>query len=215
MKINDYHFITYWQVPGKIEDVADILSDATDLPRWWPSVYLTVQEIMPGDENGIGKEISLYTKGWLPYKLCWNFRVIKSDYPHGFSLQAWGDFVGRGEWALRQDGDYVKVIYDWRVRADKPLLRRFSFLLRPLFEANHRWAMTRGEESLLLELARRSAPEPNKIRLPSPPGPTVLRDYIPFLFLLSAFVLVTAYLLYRLIAGRRVLAEIDRLRPNR
>jgi len=33
-----------------------------------------------------------------------------------------------------------------------------SFLLKPIFCANHGWAMARGEESLKIELARLHAP---------------------------------------------------------
>jgi hypothetical protein len=63
-------------------------------------------------------------------------------------------------------------VYDWRIRAEKPLLKRLSFLLRPLFEANHRWAMARGEESLKLELARRRASSDDaRARIAAPPGP--------------------------------------------
>ena len=71
MATNDYHFITRWHVPGTVEDVAQIIGDAPSLAHWWPSVYLDVQEIEPGDEHGIGKVVSLYTKGWLPYTLRW------------------------------------------------------------------------------------------------------------------------------------------------
>ncbi|MDA0256552.1 MAG: hypothetical protein O3C25_02265 [Chloroflexi bacterium] len=46
--------------------------------------------------------------------------------------------------------------YDWRVRAEKLLLRRLSWLLRPLFAWNHRWAMAQGERSLRRELERRA-----------------------------------------------------------
>ncbi|WP_246999888.1 SRPBCC family protein [Halosolutus gelatinilyticus] len=174
----EYHFVTRWRVQGTVEEVADVLSDPTDLPRWWPSVYLDAQLTKPGDEDGIGKEVSLYTTGWLPYTLRWDFRVTESDYPHGFALEAQGDFVGRGEWTLRQDGDQVAVTYEWRVRAEKPLLRRFSFLLRPVFEANHQWAMARGEESLRLELARRAATGDERHQIPPPPGPTSLRTVL-------------------------------------
>ncbi len=63
----------------------------------------------------------------------------------------------------------------WQVRADKPLLRRLSWLLRPVFAANHNWAMARGEESLKLELARRRATsEAECARVPPPPGPVFL-----------------------------------------
>jgi polyketide cyclase/dehydrase/lipid transport protein len=170
---NDYHFISKWRVEGSVSEVADILKDATDLPRWWPSVYLDVKQIGPGDQDGVGKVVELYTKGWLPYTLRWAFRVTESDYPHGFALEAWGDFNGRGIWSLRQDGTLVEVIYDWRIRADKPLLKAFSFLLKPFFAANHRWAMQRGEESLKIELARRHARTPEeRAGVPLPPGPT-------------------------------------------
>ena len=173
MATNDYHFITHWRVEGSINEVADILKDAEALPRWWPSVYLDVKVLEQGDENGIGKVVSLYTKGWLPYTLRWQFRVTESHYPYGFSLEAWGDFNGRGIWTLEQDGGAVKVTYDWKLRADKPLLSALSFLFKPIFSANHRWAMQRGEESLRIELARRHARTPeDAARIPQPPAPT-------------------------------------------
>jgi hypothetical protein len=173
MPSNDYHFITRWRVEGTINEVADILKDAAALPRWWPSVYLDVQVLESGDESGVGKIVSLYTKGWLPYTLRWQFRVTESRYPHGFSLEALGDFTGCGVWTLDQDGAHANVTYDWKISADKPLLSALSFLLKPIFSANHRWAMARGEESLRLEIARCQAHTPEEAaRIPLPPGPT-------------------------------------------
>ena len=81
--------------------------------------------------------------------------MVESRYPSGFVIVASGDFDGRGEWTFAQDGAHVNVQYDWRIRAEKPLLRGLSFLLKPIFEANHRWAMARGEECFVRELARR------------------------------------------------------------
>ncbi|HUX88422.1 MAG TPA: hypothetical protein VMW65_15580 [Chloroflexota bacterium] len=122
MASNDYQFITHWRVPGTIEEVATILNDPLDLPRWWPSVYLKVQELEPADQHGVGRVIDLYTKGWLPYTL-----------------------------------------------------RRLSFVLKPVFAANHRWAMARGEESLTIELARRREKTAAKrMQIPAPPGPASL-----------------------------------------
>jgi hypothetical protein len=173
MTSNEYHMITEWHLKSTVKEIADVLSQASDLARWWPSVYLDVQEIEPGDENGVGKVVHLYTKGWLPYTLRWSFRVTESSYPHGFALEAWGDFIGRGIWTLEQEGEWASVIYDWKIKADKPLLRTFSFLMKPIFAANHRWAMRMGEESLKLELMRRRATTPEeRARIPPPPGPT-------------------------------------------
>ena len=85
--------------------------------------------------------VSLYTKGWLPHTLRWQFRVTKNSYPDGFELEALGDFVGPGVWTFRQAGPTVEIEYLWEVMADKPLLRRLSWLFKPVFAANHRWAM--------------------------------------------------------------------------
>lgn len=179
MPSSDYHFITRWRVDATVEEVDEILGDAEDLVRWWPAVYLEVQVLEPGGDGGVGKLVDLYTKGWLPYTLRWQFRVTESHSPYGFTLQALGDFVGRGIWTFEQDGPRVDVTYDWKIRADKPLLRRLSFLFRPIFEANHRWAMDRGEESLRLELARRRAATPEeRARVPPPPGPTSARPWL-------------------------------------
>jgi hypothetical protein len=167
-----YHFITRWRVEGTCGEVADVLGDPTSLTRWWPSVYLDVEQLNPPDANGVGRRVRLHTKGWLPYTLKWEFVVTESRYPYGLTLEAAGDFVGRGIWTFRQDGHEVDITYDWRIEAEKPLLRTLSPILRPLFEANHRWAMSQGEESLKLELARRrAASDAVRAAIPPPPGP--------------------------------------------
>jgi hypothetical protein len=173
MTSNDYHFITRWRVESTLEEITQILGAAPDLARWWPSVYLDVRELEAGDARGLGKVVRLYTKGWLPYTLRWQFRVTEVNHPHGFTLQAEGDFVGRGIWTFEPEGEWVNVLYDWKIVAEKPLLKYFSIVMKPLFSANHHWAMRMGEESLRLELARRRATTPEeRARIPSPPGPT-------------------------------------------
>jgi hypothetical protein len=173
MANNAYHFITTWHVQAALLEVNDIIGNAPDLPRWWPSVYMEVKELERGDAHGLGRVIELYTKGWLPYTLHWQFRVIESRYPHGFTLEAWGDFVGLGSWMFEPDGEHVAITYDWNIRADKPLLRYLSFIMKPIFSANHRWAMQKGLASLQIELARRHATTvEERARIPAPPQPT-------------------------------------------
>lgn len=173
MSSNEYHFITHWFVKATVEEIYDVLADGPDLARWWPSVYLDVQELEHGEPDGVGRVISLYTKGWLPYTLRWQFRITENNKPHGFALKAWGDFVGRGIWSFTPKGSQVDVCYDWKLEAEKPLLRKFSFLFKPFFAANHRWAMDQGEKSLNLELARRQAQTPKQLAaIGPPPGPT-------------------------------------------
>lgn len=173
MSTNDYQFVTHWRMKASLEEINAILGDALSLSRWWPAVYLDIKEIAPGRSDGVGRVISLYTKGWLPYTLKWQFRVTEVRYPYGFSLEARGDFVGRGVWTFAQDGEYVNIQYDWRIVAEKPVLKYLSFIMKPIFSANHIWAMARGEESLRLELQLRRAQTPAERRaIPAPPSPT-------------------------------------------
>ena len=173
MASNDYHFTTHWRFKSTPQEITDIIADANDLPRWWPSVYMEANIIERGDETGVGTVIDLYTKGWLPYTLRWRFHVTESRAPYGLTLEAKGDFVGRGIWTFVQDGQWVNVTYDWKISAEKPLLRSLSFLMKPIFSANHHWAMRQGEISLQLELDRRHALTPEaRARIPAPPPPT-------------------------------------------
>lgn len=173
MASNDYHFLTEWQVQGTVKEVFAIISDTARLAEWWPSVYLQVTEVQPGDSLGVGKVVDLYTKGWLPYTLRWRFTITGVEYPSRIQLAATGDFVGRGIWHFHPAGENARITYDWKIRAEKPLLRTLSFLLKPIFAANHRWAMRKGQESLALELARRHAADAAaRAQVPPPPGPT-------------------------------------------
>ena len=172
MTANEYHFITHWRVQASIQEVSSILGNAADLPLWWPSVYLNVDVLEPGDDSGVGGVVELLTKGFLPYTLRWKFRVTESDAPHGFALVAFGDFVGHGVWTFIQDGDFCEILYDWRIEAQKPILKNLSFVLKPIFSANHHWAMQKGLESLQLELQRRHAVSLHELELiPAAPAP--------------------------------------------
>lgn len=195
MSSNEYHFITHWRVAGTVKEVYDLISNPMDLVRWWPAVYLDVQE--RDDSSGAGTIYSLYTKGWLPYTLRWQFRITESQYPSTIALQAWGDFDGQGIWTFAQEGLWVNITYDWRIRAEKPLLRYGSFLLKPIFAANHRWAMRMGEQSLKLELARRhTASAAERARIPAPPQPTTISP-VPLVVGITAVVIAGVGLGYR------------------
>lgn len=202
MPAPEYRFLTEWRVAGTVEEVAAVLADVRELERWWPSVYLEVEELEPGGENGVGKRARLHTRGWLPYTLDWELHVVESRHPNGFTIEAKGDLSGHGVWALEPSGAWTLVTYDWRVRAEKPLLKALSPLLRPLFAANHRWAMQKGEESLALELARRRAATPaERARIPAPPAPA---GPSPLVVIGAGAALgLAAYALLRLLSPRR------------
>jgi hypothetical protein len=167
----DYRFLTIWRVAGTIDEVKAVLGDAQALPRWWPSVYLTVTTVADAGPDGTGATVDLHTTGWLPYTLRWRLTITEPMTDSGFALSGAGDLNGTGRWTFVQDGPEVQISYDWRVSAGKPLLRRLGWLLKPAFAANHRWAMVRGEESLRLELRRRRNAGSGGGVVPVPPPP--------------------------------------------
>src|SRR5215470_8598193 len=116
MASNEYHFVTRWRITGTCGEVADVLRDPLTLSRWWPSCYLDVQLLEPGDAHGVGRRVALVTRGWLPYTLRWELQVVESRYPRGSSIVATGDFNGRGVWTFEQDGAITDITYDWRIR---------------------------------------------------------------------------------------------------
>jgi len=152
---HEYRIPTRWRIDATVDEVARIFLDTERLPAWWPAAFLEVRTIDRGDGWGLGRSALLWTKGWLPYTLRLGFRVSECDYPRSFTLRVWGDFEGccvvR---VLRMEPDLV-LEFDWRVRVRKPLVQCLSWLLKPLFAANHRWVMRRGRESLEIELTRR------------------------------------------------------------
>ena len=183
MTIRSYQVRTVWRVAGTVGEVIPVLDDVQALPRWWPSVYLAVTGLaeggVDGAVDGVGRRVHMRTTGWLPYTLQWESVLCEPITEHGFALTAEGDLNGTGRWTFEQDGPEVVLTFDWRVSAGKPLVRRLGWLFKPLFTANHRWAMARGEESLRLELRRRRAGTPTTAgAIPSPPGPT-FRHFLP------------------------------------
>ena len=178
---NQYEFVTRWEVEATPDEVFSVLEEPAALSRWWPSVYLEVTEVDAGGADGVGRVVSFFTKGWLPYTLRWSARLTGVERPSRIELEAFGDLEGRGAWALEARGPTCVVTYRWTVRAEKPLLKTASFALRPVFAANHEWAMARGLESLKLELLRRRAETAEaRERVPPPPAPTP-RSGVPLL----------------------------------
>ena len=155
MASHEYAFVSRWHIPATPVEAAAILSDAAALPRWWSAVYLAVEpESSAG--NPAGGAWRVHSRGWLPYTLRWSFERTHEDLPRAFGLRAWGDLNGTGEWEFHAaPGGGTEASFVWRVRADKPLLRYLSWLFKPIFSANHRWAMAQGELAIAHEAARR------------------------------------------------------------
>ena len=155
MPANEYQFLTEWRVAAPRPLLYEILKEGKDYPQWWPDVYLAANFVPSGRADRIGDRVELLTKGWLPYKLRWTAISEKYEAPRRIKIRAEGDFVGRGVWELKDEGATTHIAFDWRLRADKPLLRWLSPVFKPIFKWNHHWAMSTGLTRLKLEVQRR------------------------------------------------------------
>jgi uncharacterized protein YndB with AHSA1/START domain len=153
MPLNDYFFREHWMIPAPRGRVYDVLSDGKLLPRWWKQVYL---EAVPlnGDEIKVGARLRVKARGALPYRLRFILEATDLQQDRVVEVTAHGDF--RGVWRATlsdtPDGG-TRVDIEWRVTVQKPLIRYFSPLLKPLFAWNHRWTTPRGERGLAAYLA--------------------------------------------------------------
>ena len=156
MPAQTYDFLSAWRFDGAtIEEVADILEDTASLPRWWPELFKTVTIVKPGAGHALGQVAECACKARLPYTLRFRYTVTQERYPHGSTIDASGDLVGRGVWRLNARAGGVDVEYSWQVSLEKPWLRLVSPVLRPLLAWNHEWSMAKGEAGLRREIIRR------------------------------------------------------------
>lgn len=143
---NEYVFIDEWDVDAPQEAVFTALADAGTYPQWWKPVYIDVEVDGPPE---VGRTSSQHFKGRLPYTLRTRSEIVRHEPPNEFEVSVVGDLTGRGTWTLsRTEDGKVHIRFDWRVIADRPLLRYLTPVLRPLFRWNHNWSIERAIEGL-------------------------------------------------------------------
>jgi quercetin dioxygenase-like cupin family protein len=140
-----YVFVDEWDVEAPIEAVFDAIADMRTYPAWWRPVYIDVEADGP---TAVGAVTRQHFKGRLPYHLRTTSTVVRMQRPTSIEGTVQGDLSGRGVWTLSERGATTHVRFDWRVNADRPLLRMLTPLLRPLFAWNHNWAIARAIEGL-------------------------------------------------------------------
>ncbi|MEM7205994.1 MAG: hypothetical protein AAF628_37410 [Planctomycetota bacterium] len=174
MAKNDYRLQSEWRIPARLGEVAGLIREAVEdvqiFVQHWPEANVAFRVLTPGLPGGLHRELELSTKGFLPYRLRWRLKITAAEFPHRYAFASRGDFEGIGVWTIVAQGSHVVVRFEWCVRVHKPIVRVLSFWLRPLFVANHRWAMAQGERRMiqLLEERRRET-EPARCRFAAPP----------------------------------------------
>jgi uncharacterized protein YndB with AHSA1/START domain len=141
----EYVFVDEWDVDAPIDAVFEALADARTYPEWWKPVYIEAETDGPPE---VGRASRQYFQGRLPYKLRTTSTITRLERPTLIEADVVGDLRGRGLWTLSEQDGKTHVRFDWRVLADRKLLRYLTPVLRPLFRWNHNWAIARATEGL-------------------------------------------------------------------
>jgi uncharacterized protein YndB with AHSA1/START domain len=158
----EYEFVDEWDVDAPRESVFAAIADARSYPTWWKPVYLEVES---SGEPEVGSESRQHFKGRLPYHLRTRSVITQLDAPYQIGAEVDGDLRGTGLWTLtvNEDGS-THVRFDWRVHADRLLLRLLTPVLRRALRWNHAWAIARAREGLEPYARAVAVPEPTTVR---------------------------------------------------
>ena len=157
-----FSFETTWAVAAPIEAVWEAIYRSKEWPEWWRGLE-TVEELEPGDDEGIGNVRRYRWRGALPYRVVFTIRVVHIERPYRLEGVAGGDVCGTGRWRLTPEGDGTRVTYRWRVGLRRAWMRWLYPVAAPLFAWNHEVAMRRGAEGLARRLGGPVVPAPEAV----------------------------------------------------
>ncbi|WP_176049430.1 SRPBCC family protein [Burkholderia sp. BCC1644] len=143
----EYRFSTTWRVDAPLAAVWDAIYQVDRWPDWWKGSERTV-EIEHGDARGVGALHRYTWKGALPYRLTFDMRVLRVEWPHALEGRASGAIEGDGRWSFAGDGARTVVRYDWHIRTQVRWMNWLEPLARPLFRWNHDVVMREGAKGL-------------------------------------------------------------------
>lgn len=145
---------THWHLDASIDRVWDALVASPEWPSWWRYV-LSVEEMEPGDADGLGALRRYTWSSRLPYRLSFLMRVSAIRRPAFLEGTAEGDLSGVGRWHLAAADSTTRVRYEWTVDAKKRWMDLLSPLLAPIFRWNHDQVMAEGGRGLARHLGVR------------------------------------------------------------
>ena len=139
----EFCFITLWHIEAPLPQVCDAISDCVNWPKWWKGVE-KVEEIDPGDADGVGSLRRFTWKGPLPYRLTFDIRVIRFVPLKDLEGHASGELEGVGCWHFSHDSSITIVRYEWHVHTTRRWMHLLAPIANPLFKWNHNKVMRQG-----------------------------------------------------------------------
>lgn len=147
-----YEFTTIWRFDAPVEEIWREIKSSENWSRWWKGV-LKVEQIKPGDEDGVGQIIRSTWKSALPYRLVFDSEIVRVEHLKIIEARAFGELEGSGQWQFTSESKVrTSVQYDWRVRTTKSWMNFIAPLAKPFFRWNHNVIMRWGGEGLAEKL---------------------------------------------------------------
>ncbi|GAA3526922.1 SRPBCC family protein [Zobellella aerophila] len=149
-----FSMVSIWQIAAPIEEVYRVIRHSSHWPAWWRGLE-RVEQLNPGDDNGIGRVYRYHWKSRLGYRLCFDIRVVRHRSPRLIEGIASGDLQGTGRWQLSELGETTQVRYEWRVRTTRLWMNLTAPIARPIFVWSHNAVMADGAMGLAQRLNAR------------------------------------------------------------
>ncbi len=150
----EFRFITLWFIEAPLDTVCDAIEHSLDWPQWWQGVE-KVEELSPGDAEGIGSVRRYLWKGRLPYRVSFDIQVTRMQPLKMVEGIACGDVEGIGRWSFASKDAMTIARYEWHIRPTALWMRLLTPLASPLFRWNHNFLMQHGAKGLARRLNAR------------------------------------------------------------
>jgi hypothetical protein len=159
MATNYYVFVDKFTVPCDLETAYQYIKQVEEYPRWWGKVYERVEKLKDAPPDTAGGKYRVTVGGFLPYSLIIENETTLVDRPNRIEFVAFGDLEGKGTWLFKPVAEGTEITFDWRVAANKAIIRSLSFILKPLFRANHVYCVRKANEGIRLDLLQKQNEE--------------------------------------------------------
>ena len=143
----EYSFITHWKTTAPIHLAWETIRLSLEWPEWWKS-FISVTELQPGNDMGIGS-IRRYTlQSPTKYKLTFDLLLTERIEHKLLKGIASGELAGEGIWHFREEDGFTFIECHWKVKTTKAWMNALAFILKPAFQFNHKLVMKKGAKYL-------------------------------------------------------------------